>query len=113
MLAGPEAQTAQCAHCTHAQREPAIHSADIHLRVAPDECDLIDRAARILGKSRSEFLLEAARERAQDVLLEHPIFRLDANAFERFIAALEAPPAQSPGIERLLAVKTPWTNPPA
>jgi len=67
----------------------------------------------MLGKSRSEFLLEAARERAQDVLLEHPIFRLDPKAFERFITALEAPPAQSPGIERLMAVKAPWTKPPA
>jgi len=78
--------------------------------VPPDDCILIDRAARMRGESRSDFLLEAARERAHDALFGHPVFRLGPSAFERFIAALEAPPAQSPGIERLMAVTAPWDD---
>ena len=64
-------------------------------------------------KNRSDFMLEAACERAQAVLLDQVFFKLDADKFEQFVALLDAPPKPNPGLERLMAVKPVWETPPA
>lgn len=85
-----------------------MRDAAINLRALPDQRDLIDQAAAALGKNRSDFMLEAACQRAQAVLLDQVFFRLDADKFEQFVALLDAAPAANPGLERLMAVKAPW-----
>lgn len=85
-----------------------MRDAAINLRALPQQRDLIDQAAQLLGKNRSDFMLEAACERAQSVLLDQVFFNLDAAKFEEFTALLDAPSQQNPGLERLLAVKAPW-----
>lgn len=85
-----------------------MRDAAINLRALPEQRDLIDYAAGLLGKNRSDFMLEAACERAQDVLLDQVLFKLDADKFAQIRALLDAPPAANPGLERLLAVKAPW-----
>ncbi len=80
----------------------------INLRALPEQRDLIDQAAKLLGKNRSDFMLEAACERAQAVVLDQVYFKLDSEKFKQFTAALDAPPAPDPGLERLLHVKAPW-----
>ncbi|WP_310410031.1 DUF1778 domain-containing protein [Chamaesiphon sp. OTE_8_metabat_110] len=42
----------------------------INIRAKKNQRDLIDRAAELQGKSRSEFMLESAQKTAQDVLLD-------------------------------------------
>ena len=81
--------------------------AAIHLRALPEQTDLIDQASSLLGKNRSDFMLEAACERAQAVLLDQVCFGLDADRFKQFNALLDAPPVMNPGLERLKAVKAP------
>ena len=83
----------------------------INLRALPSQRDLIDRAARALGKNRSDFMLEAACERAEAVLLDRVFFNLDAKAFKQFSDLLDAPVKSSAGLKRLLAVKPPWKQP--
>lgn len=87
-----------------------MRDAVINLRVQPEERDLIDQAARVLGKNRSDFMLEATRDRAQAVLLDQVFFRLDAERFRQFTALLDAPVEPNPGLERLQAVKAPWAG---
>jgi uncharacterized protein (DUF1778 family) len=87
-----------------------MRDAAINLRALPEQRELIDHAAQVLGKSRSEFMLEAACERAEAVLLDQVHFTLDADKFQRFLDLLEAPPKSNPGLERLLAVKVPWVE---
>ena len=89
-----------------------MRDAAINLRARPEQRDLIDQAAALLGKNRSDFMLEAACDRAQAVLLDQVHFRLDAGRFKDFIRALDAPPAPNAGLERLMAVKPPWVPPP-
>jgi Uncharacterized protein conserved in bacteria len=79
----------------------------------PDQRDLIDHAARLLGKNRSNFMLEATCERAQSVLLDQVFFGLDAEQFQQFTAMLDAPPHANEGPKRLMAVKAPWKSDPA
>jgi uncharacterized protein (DUF1778 family) len=90
-----------------------MRAAAINLRALPDQRDLIDQAAVLLGKTRSDFMLEAACDRARAVMLDQVFFQLDAGKFHRFTALLDAPPAANPGLERLMAVKAPWENDPA
>ncbi len=85
-----------------------MRDAAINLRARPEQRDLIDQAARLLGKNRSDFMLEAACDKAQAVLLDQVFFNLDASKFRQFIKLLDAPPGPNPGIERLMAVKAPW-----
>jgi uncharacterized protein (DUF1778 family) len=85
-----------------------LRDAAINLRALPEQRDLIDQAAAALGKNRSDFMLEAACDRARSVLLDQVFFSLDADKFEQFVALVDAPPAPNAGLERLLAVKAPW-----
>jgi uncharacterized protein (DUF1778 family) len=85
-----------------------MRAAAINLRALPEQRDLIDHAATLLGKNRSDFMLEAACERAQAIVLDQVHFSLDADKYQQFIDLLDAPPKPNPGLERLLAVKAPW-----
>ena len=87
-----------------------MRDAAINLRALPEQRDLIDRAAQLLGKNRSDFMLEAACDKAQAVLLDQVYFNLDAERFQQFIDLLDAPPAPNPGLERLMALKAPWAK---
>lgn len=87
-----------------------MRDASINLRAHAGQRDLIDQAARLLGKNRSDFMLEAACEKAQGVMLDQVFFSLNAQDFQRFIVLLDAPPAGNPGLERLLATRAPWDS---
>ena len=87
-----------------------MRDAAINLRALPEQRDLIDQAASLLGKNRSDFMLETACERAQAVVLDQVFFSLDADKFRQFTALLDAPPGPNPGLERLMAVKSSWNT---
>ena len=80
----------------------------INLRARSEQRDLIDRAASTLGKNRSDFMLEAACEKAQAIVLERTFFALDEKAFARFTALLDAPVEANPALDRLLARRPLW-----
>ncbi len=90
-----------------------MRDAAINLRARPEQRELIDQAAQLLGKNRSDFMLEAACDKAQSVLLDQVFFSLDAEKFRQFNKLLDAPPARNPGLARLMAVKAPWGKKPA
>jgi uncharacterized protein (DUF1778 family) len=85
-----------------------MRDAAINLRALPEQRDLIDHAATLLGKNRSDFMLEVACERAQAVVLDQVFFGLDTDKFKQFTAMLDESPVVNPGLERLMAVKAPW-----
>jgi uncharacterized protein (DUF1778 family) len=89
-----------------------MRDAAINLRALPEQRDLIDHAARLLGKNRSDFMLEAACDKAHAVVLDQVFFALDAEKFRQFTELLDAPPAANPGLERLRAVQSPWATDP-
>ena len=89
-----------------------MRAAAINLRALPEQRDLIDHAATLLGKNRSDFMLEAACERAQSVLLDQVFFGLDTEKFQQFTALLDASTSANAGLERLMAVKAPWDSQP-
>ncbi len=85
-----------------------MRAAAINLRALPEQRDLIDQAASLLGKSRSDFMLETACARAQEVVLDQVFFVVNGEKFEQFVAMLDAPPKPNPGLERLLSRRPIW-----
>jgi uncharacterized protein (DUF1778 family) len=80
----------------------------IQMRVRPQVRELIDSAAAALGKTRTEFMIDAARERAIDVLLDQRTFRLDEERGAAFVEALSRPPKPTSALRKLLAAEAPW-----
>lgn len=80
----------------------------LNIRIRPEERGLIDRAAMLLGKNRTDFVLEAARTAALDALQERTMFVADPKAYERFVALLDAPPPANERLRRALGKKAPW-----
>ncbi|MEZ5738006.1 MAG: DUF1778 domain-containing protein [Burkholderiaceae bacterium] len=90
-----------------------MRTAAINLRALPERRGLLIPHRHSVGKNRSDFMLEAACERAQSVLLDQVFFGLDADKTQQFTAMLDAPPLANEGLERLMAVKAPWESNPA
>lgn len=90
---------------SHAQ---AKQSVSINLRAKPRQRDLIDLAAERMGRSRSDFMLDAACREAEDVLLGQAFFVVDASVFEKFQALLDKPLPATDKLRRLLKTKAPW-----
>ncbi len=80
----------------------------INIRTSREQRDLIDQAARAVGKSRSDFMIEAASRAAENVLLDRVFFRLEPEAFDRFTAMLDEPPGPSDGLREVLQRRAPW-----
>ena len=76
-----------------------------------DDRDVIDRAARIAGKTRTEFVLEAARRAAHETLPDETHILVDGATFAQFKRLFDAPPQPSAGLRRLIGLKPPWDKP--
>ena len=64
----------------------------LNIRIRPEERGLIDRAAQVRGKNRTDFILDAARRAAEEALLDRAIMSVSPEAYADFLARLEAPP---------------------
>jgi uncharacterized protein (DUF1778 family) len=82
--------------------------ASINLRIETQTRRLIDEAAALLGKTRTEFMVDSARTLAIDVLLDQRLFALDAERYDSFVAALDNPPAPGPKLQALLKRRPAW-----
>jgi len=80
----------------------------INLRIETHTRRLIDDAAAVLGKTRTEFMIDSARKVAIDVLLDQRLFVLDPERYDAFVHALDNPPAPGPKLRSLLRRAPAW-----
>lgn len=80
----------------------------INMRIHSTTRDFIDRAAKAIGKDRSDFVLEAAYEKAEAILLDQTTFVLNDEQWEAFNKLLDAPPKANDKLKKLLATPAPW-----
>lgn len=80
----------------------------INLRIETQTRQLIDEAAAVLGKTRTEFMIESARKVAIDVLLDQRLFVLDPERYDAFVHALDNPAAPGPKLRTLLRRAPAW-----
>jgi len=69
---------------------------------------LIETAAQTVGKTVSAFVIESARERATDVLLDQIVFHMSATEAEAFVQVLDHPPAPTERLKALMRSTAPW-----
>ena len=81
----------------------------VSMRFRDDDLGIIDRGAQLSGLSRTEFMRRAALHDAQIAILNETVVRLAPEAFDQFVAAIDAPVAAIPAktLERL-SRKAPW-----
>ncbi len=80
----------------------------INFRAPASKQALIDHAAAVLGKNRTEFILEASCEKAREVLADQTEFTLGHRALQRFNALIDAPLTEPDVLQRLLDTPAPW-----
>src|SRR5438445_13800704 len=90
-----------------APRETAKREA-LNLRIKPQVRELIDRAAELAGKNRTDFVLEAARRAAEDALLDRTVFSVSPKAYAEFLKRLDASPQPNGRLRRTMQGQAPW-----
>lgn len=80
----------------------------LNMRVRPEVRSLIDHAAEITGKNRTDFVLDAARQAAQNAVLDQTVLPLNSKAYAAFIALLDAPPKSNARLRKSLQTKAAW-----
>jgi uncharacterized protein (DUF1778 family) len=90
------------------ERTSADTRGSINLRIEAHTRQLIDDAAAILGKTRTDFMVESARKSAIDVLLDQRLFVLDPERYDAFVHALDNAPAPGPKLRSLLRRAPAW-----
>ena len=82
----------------------------LNLRIPAAERNLIDRAAASSGKTRTDFILEAARRAAEETLLDRAMLSVGPEAFAEFLARLDAPPQPNERLRRTMKTRAPWAK---
>jgi len=80
----------------------------ISMRLPESDIAMIDRAAGLRGRSRTEFMREAAVRAAEEVLLENPLIRMSPKGFAEFLKLLSMPAAPVPEMVELAKRPAPW-----
>jgi len=78
------------------------------MRIRPELRSLIDHAAELTGKNRTDFVLEAARQAAQNALLDRTVISMNAKSYAAFSALIDAPPRPNEGLRKALTTLPPW-----
>ncbi len=80
----------------------------INMRVEPSQHALLTQAAALLDKDTSAFILDIACQEAENVILDQRLFSLNADDFQKFEAALDAPVPENNKLKSLLLKPSPW-----
>src|SRR5712671_2680627 len=83
---------------------------NIHLRARPQDRKLIDRAAKLSGANRSQFMLASALKEAKSVLLDQTTIYAEAKTFQKILDWMDRPATapETAGMKKLLAAKALW-----
>ena len=83
----------------------------LSMRLPEADIAIIDRAARLRGRSRTDFVREAAVQAAEDVLLQSLSIRMSAEGFAAFVDTLSRPGRPVPEMVDVLVRAAPWERP--
>ena len=80
----------------------------VNFRTSSERLAVIDRAAAIRGVSRTEFVLLSSEAAAIEILNEQPVIVLGDQAWDDFVAALDAPIEVDAEVKKRYARKPQW-----
>jgi uncharacterized protein (DUF1778 family) len=88
-------------------REAAKREA-LNIRIKPHVRELIDRAAELSGKNRTDFVLDAARRAAEDTLLDRTVLAVSPEAYRQFLKHLDTPPKPNKRLLKTMQTTARW-----
>lgn len=80
----------------------------LSMRLPESDIAIIDRAASLRGRSRTDFVRDAAVRAAEDVLMETAPIRMSAAGFKAFVTALSGPGKPVTEMVELFRRSAPW-----
>lgn len=80
----------------------------VSMRLPEGDLAIIDRAADLKGRSRTDFVREAAVKAAEETILDSTIVRMAPDAFRAFEAAIASEGEIVPEFVEVLRRKRPW-----
>lgn len=80
----------------------------ISMRLPEADVAMIDRAAGLRGRSRTDFVREAAVRAAEEVVMEQGLIRMSPEGFSQLLEVLARPPVPVPEMVRDLQRPAPW-----
>lgn len=80
----------------------------VSMRLPEADLAIIDRAAKLRGRSRTDFVREAAMQAAEDVLLQTLPIRMSAEGFQAFVDVLSEPARPVAEMVEVLRRQAPW-----
>ena len=83
----------------------------LSMRLPDADLAIIDRAAQLRGRSRTEFMRDAAVRAAEEAIMENTVIRLGAESFAAFVAELDRPGKPVPALVELFKQPAPWGEP--
>lgn len=89
-------------------REAKRKEHPLSMRLPESDIAIIDRAASLRGRSRTDFVRDAAVRAAEDVLMETSPIRMSAARFRAFVAALSGPATPVAEMVELFRRPAPW-----
>ena len=87
---------------------PTASRETLNLRIKPEVRGLIDHAAQLVGKTRTDFVLDAARQAAEAALLDRAALSISTKAYAKFLARLDAAPRPNARLRHSLQTPAPW-----
>ena len=91
---------------TVAARQPKSRAAKterLEARITAELKETIAHAARLAGRSITDFVLESVQRSAHETILEHEVIRLNARESASFVRALLHPPKPNPKLRAAFA----------
>lgn len=88
-------------------RRQTQHPESVH-QARGAQLDRPCRAAKLQGKNRTDFILDAARNAAEEALLDQALFVVSEEAYAEFVERLDRPPTPNPRLKRMMQTPAPW-----
>jgi len=80
----------------------------IQIRTTAETKAILGRAATLRGQKLSEFMLDSARRRAEETILDQRVFFLNAKDHEKFLAMLDNPTMPTKEMRARMNRKPSW-----
>ena len=78
------------------------------MRLPEADIAIIDRAAKLRGHSRTQFMRDSAVRAAEEAVMETLPIRMSSDDFEAFVGMLAKPAESVPTMVELLRRPAPW-----
>ena len=86
----------------------ANHRVPINMRADESLRNLIDEAATLISKDRTNFILDTMRRESENIVLNQKNIKVDEATFNQLDALMNQPMSKNHALSALLGTQSPW-----